>query len=223
MDTGSTPNDMMSAMNQVGCILFVPFIHHIIYPIFHRRHIYIKPIMRITIGFSFIALAMAYAAIVQQTIYSADPCYKLPRMCTSAVDHEPNRVNVWLQAPVFFLIAMGEAWSYATALEIAYSYAPSNLKAVIQAIFPLMAAIGSVCALALTPLAHDPNLVIFYACLAGAMALTTVIFWIQFRKYDRGQYGSVDEADDSGSLSWNGKNHSQIAKPAAAMLYRADV
>lgn len=184
METGSTPNDMLPAMNQVGCIVFTPLIHHVIYPMLHKRHIYMKPITRIIIGFVFAVLSMAYAAIVQHTIYSAGPCYKHPRTCSSVADREPNHVDVWLQAPVFFLIAMGEIWAYVTALEIAYSHAPKHLKCMIQAIFPLMAGIGSVCAMGLTPFAHDPNLVIFYASLAGGMAITTIVFWFLFRKYD---------------------------------------
>ncbi|KAJ4294091.1 peptide transporter ptr2 [Kalmusia sp. IMI 367209] len=199
METGSTPNDMLPAMNQVGCILFVPLIHYVIYPLLHRRHIYLKPIIRITIGFSFVALSMAYAAIVQHMIYSTGPCYEHPRECSLATNREPNRVNVWIQAPIFFLIAMGEAWSYATALEIASSHAPTHMKAMIQAIFPLMAGIGSVCAMGLTPFAHDPNLVIFYASLAGAMVVTTMIFWLIFRKYDKTRdEDGADEAVEGG-------------------------
>ncbi|KAJ4356477.1 peptide transporter ptr2 [Didymosphaeria variabile] len=184
METGSTPNDMLPAMNQVGCILFTPLIHHVIYPLLHKRHIYLKPITRITIGFGFVVASMAYAAIVQSAIYSTGPCYDHPRTCSSVANREPNHVNIWLQAPVFFLIAMGEVWAYVTALEIAYSHAPKNMKSMIQAIFPLMAGIGSASAMGLTPITHDPNLVIFYASLAGAMAITTVVFWLVFRKHD---------------------------------------
>ena len=185
MKTGSTPNDMLPAMNQVGCILFTPLIQHVIYPFLHKRRIYIRPIMRIAIGFIFVALSMVYASLVQHTIYSTAPCYNHPRACSAVTNHEPNHVNVWVQAPVFFLIAMGEVWAYVTALEIAYSHAPKHMKSVIQACFPLMAAIGSACAMGITPFAHDPNLVILCASLAGGMAIVTVAFWFFFRKYDK--------------------------------------
>ncbi|KAL5400747.1 hypothetical protein PMIN04_013161, partial [Paraphaeosphaeria minitans] len=108
METSGHPNDMLPAMNQVGCILFTPFIHHAIYPLLHKRHIYLQPITRMTIGFGFVASSMAYAAIVQNVIYSSGPCYNHPRACSSDANREPNHVNVWIQAPVFFLIAMGE-------------------------------------------------------------------------------------------------------------------
>ncbi|KAL5372372.1 hypothetical protein PMIN02_012624 [Paraphaeosphaeria minitans] len=148
-----------------------------------------------TIGFGFVVSSMAYAAIVQNIIYSSGPCYDHPRACSSVADREPNHINVWIQAPVFFLIAMGEVWAYVTALEIAYSHAPKNMKSVIQAIFPLMAGIGSASAMGLTTFAHDPNLVTFYASLAGGMAITTVAFWLMFRKHDR------DHAEDKSDAS----------------------
>ncbi|KAF9729784.1 oligopeptide transporter [Paraphaeosphaeria minitans] len=194
METSGTPNDMLPAMNQVGCILFTPFIHHFIYPLLHKRHIYLQPITRITIGFGFVVSSMSYAAVVQKVIYASGPCYDHPRACSSAADGEPNHINVWIQAPVFFLIAMGEAWAYVTALEIAYSHAPKNMKSMVQAIFPLMAGVGSASAMGLTTFAHDPNLVIFYASLAGGMAITTVVFWLMFRKYDRGPADNKSDA-----------------------------
>ncbi|KAF9729965.1 oligopeptide transporter [Paraphaeosphaeria minitans] len=197
METSGTPNDMLPAMNQVGCILFTPFIHHVIYPLLHKRHIYLQPITRMTIGFGFVVSSMAYAAIVQNIIYSSGPCYDHPRACSSVANREPNHVNVWIQAPVFFLIAMGEVWAYVTALEIAYSHAPKNMKSVIQAIFPLMAGIGSASAMGLTTFAHDPNLVTFYASLAGGMAITTVAFRLMFRKHDR------DHAENKSDASVN--------------------
>ncbi|KAL5425205.1 hypothetical protein PMIN06_003680 [Paraphaeosphaeria minitans] len=195
METGGTPNDMLPAMNQVGCILFTPLIHHVIYPLLHKRHIYLKPITRITIGFGFVVSSMAYAAIVQSVIYSSGPCYDHPRACSSVADREPNHINVWIQAPLFFLIAMGEVWAYVTALEIAYSHAPRSMKSMIQAIFSLMAGIGSASAMGLTTFAHDPNLVIFYASLAGGMAVITVIFWLVFRNHDRDD--NEDKSEDT--------------------------
>jgi dipeptide/tripeptide permease len=52
MEASGTPNDLLPAMNQVGCIVLGPLIQGWVYPLLHRRQIYLKPIMRITIGFS---------------------------------------------------------------------------------------------------------------------------------------------------------------------------
>lgn len=204
METRGTPNDMLPAMNQIGCILFVPLIQHVLYPFLHRRKIYIKPITRIAIGFGFATLSMLYAAIVQYLIYSTGPCFDHPKNCNplSAITanskslggnqqqpgrifRSPNYINVWIQAPIYFFIAIGEIFALVTAIEYAYSHAPTDMKAIIQAINLLLAGVGSACAMGLSPFAHDPDLVIFYGCLASAMAATTIIFWLVFRRYDK--------------------------------------
>jgi POT family proton-dependent oligopeptide transporter len=185
LNTKSTPNDLLPALNQVGCIIMGPLIQMGLYPFLHRRKIYIGPIVRITIGFGFMAMAMLYATVVQHAIYSSPSCHGNPRDCTDLDSDLQNRPNVWLQAPVYFLISTGEIFSYVTGLEYAYDHSPSDMKVIVQAISLLVGGIGSTIALSLSAIAHDPNLLIFYATLAGAMAATTLIFWLVFRKYDR--------------------------------------
>jgi POT family proton-dependent oligopeptide transporter len=184
MKTEGTPNDLLPAMNQVGCIVLGPLIQLGLYPFLHRRRIYMGPIMRITIGFGFMTLAMLYAAIVQHTIYKSPPCYDNRMDCTPSAS-EDRRPNVWMQAPVYFLIASSETFSYVTGLEYAYDHSPKDMKVIVQAFSLLIGGIGSTVALALTAIAQDPKLVIFYASLTGAMLLTTVFFAIFFRQYDR--------------------------------------
>jgi POT family proton-dependent oligopeptide transporter len=184
MEMNSTPNDLLPAMNQVGCIVMGPLIQMVLYPLLHRRRIYIGPIMRIAIGFGFMALAMVYATFVQHAIYSAPPCYENASDC-ELTSEQQGRPSVWLQAPIYFLISTGEIFAYVTGIEYAYDHSPKHMTAIVQAIGLLVAGMGSVVALALTPVAHDPNLVIFYASLAGGMAVTAVVFWCMFRNYDR--------------------------------------
>jgi POT family proton-dependent oligopeptide transporter len=183
MNTKGVPNDLLPALNQVGCIVVGPLVQMGLYPFLHRRKIYIGPIVRITIGFVFMALAMLYATFVQYRIYKS-PCYDNNGDCMTWDSELRNRPNVWLQAPVYFLISTGEIFSYVTGLEYAYDHSPKDMKVIVQAISLLVGGIGSAVALALSAVAHDPNLVIFYASLAGAMAAITVIFWIVFRNYD---------------------------------------
>lgn len=197
MDTRGTPNDLLPAMNQVGCIVFGPLIQGVLYPYLHRRRIYLSAITRITIGFVFITLSMLYATVVQHRIYSTEPCYNRPGSCGS------NSVSVWLQAPLYLLIAIGEIFAYVTALEYAHDHSPENMKVIVQAINLLVAGVGSAGAMALTPIAHDPQLVIFYASLTGGMATTTLVFWPLFRR-GGGQNptvsGQVAQGDGSDSL-----------------------
>jgi POT family proton-dependent oligopeptide transporter len=202
MDTQGTPNDLLPALNQVGCIVMGPLIQMGLYPFLHRRRIYIGPVMRITIGFGFMALAMLYATVVQHAIYSSPPCAESPELCSDLDVGIQGRPNVWLQAPIYFLISTGEIFAYVTGLEYAYDHSPKDMKVIVQAISLLVAGIGSIVALALTPVVHDPNLVIFYASLTAGMAVTTIIFWLVFRNYDRTQsngeqqHSSEDDAVD---------------------------
>jgi POT family proton-dependent oligopeptide transporter len=204
MKTNGVPNDMLPAMNQVGCIVIGPLVQEVLYPFLHRRRIYIGPIMRITIGFIFVALSMLYATFVQYAIYNAPPCYDYSQACTYAywaskagfVDQRPN---VWIQAPVYFLISTGEIFAFVTAYEYAYDHSPKDMKVIVQAINLLMAGMGSVVALALTAVAHDPNLLIFYASLTAGMAVTTMIFWVVFRMYDYQSSSSSDKESNKTS------------------------
>ncbi|KAF1847658.1 MFS general substrate transporter [Cucurbitaria berberidis CBS 394.84] len=200
MKTGSTPNDLLPAMNQVGCIVLGPLIQEGLYPFLHKRRIYMKPITRITIGFVFIALAMLYATFVQYAIYASPPCYDHPEQCgngqrTSMWVLKDSRPNVWIQAPLYFLIAIGEIFAYVTGLEYAYDNSPKDMKVLVQAISLLLGGVGSACAMALAQVAHDPNLIWLYASLTGGMAATALIFWLVFRKYDTPL--SVDNVEDS--------------------------
>ena len=178
MEASGTPNDLLPAMNQVGCIVLGPLIQGWLYPFLHRRQIYLKPIMRITIGFSFVALSMLYATVVQHKIYSAPPCYVHLEHCG------PNHVNVWIQAPLYFLMSTGEIFAYVAALEYAYDHSPQTMKVVVQAFGLLSGGAGSAGALVLTPIARDPHLVAFYASLTAGMTAATVAFWLAFHRYD---------------------------------------
>lgn len=55
------------------------------------------------------------------------------------------------------------------------------MKTVVQAISLLIAGMGSAVAMSLTTVSRDPNMVIFYASLAGAMAVTGIVFYCIFR------------------------------------------
>lgn len=205
MKTNGTPNDLLPALNQVGCIVMGPLIQMGLYPFLHRRRIYIGPIMRITIGFGFMALSMLYATVVQHVIYSSTPCSDGPKQCVFSAS-EDRRPSVWIQAPVYFLISTGEIFSYVTGLEYAYDHSPKDMKVIVQAISLLVGGVGSIVALALTAVAQDPNLVIFYASLTGGMLIVTVIFLILFHRYDRSQTTGEQRHQREDSLAGVGKD-----------------
>lgn len=175
MRMGGTPNDLLPAMNQVGCIVFGPMIQDVLYPFLHRRNIYPSAIARITAGYAFVTMAMLYATVLQFFIDKTSSCNDSPGRCNY------SQIHVWLQAPVFLFLAVGEILAVVTGMEYAYSQAPQGAKVLVQAVGLLVAAFASGIALSLSVVAHDPNMVVFYGSLTATMAATTIAFWLLFR------------------------------------------
>ncbi|KAF2185753.1 hypothetical protein K469DRAFT_738776 [Zopfia rhizophila CBS 207.26] len=198
------PNDLPQAFSGVACIIFGPIIQAL-YEFLAKRKIGFGPIARITAAFIFCGLSMAYAAGVQKLIYSSGPCYDNPFQCPESKDgKEPNNVSIWIQLPVYFLLAIGEIFGFVTAFEYAYSKAPPAMKGVVMAFTQLTAGLASVLGMAISPAAKDPNMVIMYACLAGAIGLMAGLFWWKFEKYDRvdvelNQFNGVEGRDEENS------------------------
>ena len=184
MQLGGVPNDMIQAFSGVACVIFGPIIQGF-YEFLARRKIPFGPIARITTSFIFCGAAMAYAAGVQQLIYSSGPCYKHPFACPESQGTEPNDVSVWVQLPVYILLAIGEILGFVTAFEYAYSKAPKEMKTVVQALTQLTAGVASLLGMAISPTSKDPNMVIIYASLAGGMGASAVVFLWRFRRYDK--------------------------------------
>lgn len=180
MNLHGVPNDMIQAMAGVACVVCGPPIQAM-YNLLARRRISFGPIARITAAFVFCGAAMAYAAGIQQLVYSTGPCYERPFSCAEI----PNDVNVWVQLPVYFLLAIAEILGFVTAFEYAYSKAPVAMKSVVQAFTQLTAGLASALGMAISPAARDPNMVILYSCLGGVMGLCAALFWLAFRKYDK--------------------------------------
>ena len=122
---------------------------------------------------------MMGAAIIQHYIYKQSPCGYSAATCADADGNAlvPN-INVWIQTPVYFLIALSEVLAAITSLEYAFtkgesstgglcsnlacsklSTAPKSMRGMIQAIFLLTTAIANAITEAFVPLATDPLVV----------------------------------------------------------------
>lgn len=185
MNKGKIPNEVVPSMNQVACIFIGPLVEYILDPALSKRHIYLKPVARIAIGFTFMALSMVYAAVVQHFIYISPPCFDHPSSCKTHHAAAQHRPNIWIQTPVFVLMAAGEVFAMTTAMEYAEMHAPKEMKVFVQAINMLITGVGSVFAMIIAEAARDPHLMIFYSSLAGAMTLTTIVFYVLFRNKDK--------------------------------------
>jgi POT family proton-dependent oligopeptide transporter len=197
LNTGSTPNDVLPNMNQVACILISPLVAHVLDPFLARRNKYLKPVTRIAIGFGFITLTMMYASLVQYAIYQSAPCYDHPTACGDHQSSAQQRPNVWIQAPVYFLMATGEIFAMTTAMEYAEKHAPQDMEVFVQGIGMFITGIGSTIALVIAEAARDPYLVIFYASLAGGMFVTAIIFYLIFRNSDQDEPDTTDDPEKS--------------------------
>ena len=96
----------------------------------------------------------------------------------------PNDVNVFVQAPVYFILAVAEILGFVSSNEYAYSKAPKSMKTVVQALTQVTAGVESALGMAIAPAAVDPYLVFCYAGLATATGAAATGFWLVFKKYD---------------------------------------
>jgi proton-dependent oligopeptide transporter, POT family len=199
MNLHGVPNDMIQALSGVACIIFGPIIQAF-YSFTAKRRISFGPIARITTAFFFCGAGMAYAAGIQKLIYLTGPCYQQPLSCAASNNGKiPNNINVWIQLPIYFLLAIAEILGFVTAFEYAYNKAPTDMKTIVQALTQITACLASALGMAMSPVARNPHLVIMYACLAASMGVCTVLFWWLFNKYDQmdAQLNQLDNQDES--------------------------
>lgn len=201
MDLHGVPNDMIQVFSGVACVIFGPVIQAV-YSLLAKKKISFGPIARITAAFIVCAGAMAYASGVQKLIYKSGPCYDRPLACPASQNGKiPNSIAVWVQLPIYFVLAVAEIFGFVTASEYAYSKAPKDMKTVVQALMQLTACVASALGMALSIVSKDPKLVVMYASLAAAMALSAVLFWWKFRMYDEKEEemnkANVQEDDSS--------------------------
>lgn len=198
MELHGIPNDIMQNIDPLTIIIFIPICDRLVYPLLRKWGIPFRPITRITMGFVFAALSMAYAAIVQHLIYNAGPCYKFPLACDASQGGIiPNRVHVAVQTPAYLLIGLSEIFASITGLEYAFTKAPASMKSFVMSMFLLTSAFGSALGIALSPTAKDPKLVTMYASLAGVTLLVAAIFWFLFKKYNA-QEEDLNALEDQG-------------------------
>ncbi|KAK6996799.1 POT family-domain-containing protein [Favolaschia claudopus] len=191
METRGVPNDLISFLNPVSVIVLLPLAEQLLYPALRKAKITFSPINRMALGFLFESFAQAYASGIQHLVYTAGPCYDAPLKC--APNPGPNRVNVWVQTPIYVLEGLGEVFSSPSAYEYAYDAAPPSMKSLLQAVLVGMGALAVLLGLAISPLYRDPLLVVSYAVLSGSMFFTTVVYFFAFRSH-----GDAGVADTSG-------------------------
>ncbi|KAB8223433.1 POT family-domain-containing protein [Aspergillus novoparasiticus] len=181
MQLDSFPNDGIQVLNPIACVLLGPVIQKLLYPTLARYHIPFGPLMRMTMAFFTMAATFAYAAGVQKMIYNSGPCYEAPLVCPAAQrvgqPALPNRIKVWVQTPIYVILAVSEIFGFVTLSEYSYSKAPKDMRTVVQSMRQLSAGIGSAIGIALGPVSRDPKVLWMDVGLAVSLGLSGILFW----------------------------------------------
>ncbi|KAL7336268.1 hypothetical protein PS15p_201624 [Mucor circinelloides] len=171
------PNDIMNNFDPIALIILIPIMDTFFYPFLRRMHINFASQARITVGFFFGALSMVYAAVVQHYIY-IDPLYISSGGASS-------NVSVFIQIPCYFLIAVSEIFASICSMEYAYTHAPKSMKSLVSALSLWPNCVAALISLAISPSAHDPNMVNVYSGVAAGSFVAGILYYRMFRHYDK--------------------------------------
>ncbi|THU85118.1 PTR2-domain-containing protein [Dendrothele bispora CBS 962.96] len=181
MSTHGLPNDILSNLDPLALIIFIPIFDAFLYPALKRMHINFSALKKITAGFATGAAAMVWASVVQHYIYKTSPCGDQ----ANSLDCEAvSPLNVWIQTGSYVLIAFSEIFASITGLEYAFTKAPKNMRSLVMAMYLVTNAFGAALSEAFLPLLVDPLLTWNYGAVAIIAAVGGTAFWISIRKLD---------------------------------------
>jgi POT family proton-dependent oligopeptide transporter len=169
------PNDVMNNFDPIALIIFIPIIDLIVYPTLRKFNINFASQKRITMGFMLAALSMAYAAIVQYFIYSD----------AQFISSGKANISVFWQVPCYLLLALSEIFASITPMEYAYTHSPKSMKSFVSALSLWPNCLSALISLAISPSAHDPNMVYVYGGVAIAAFICGCLYYLVFGHYDK--------------------------------------
>jgi POT family proton-dependent oligopeptide transporter len=186
MTTNGLPNDVLSNLDPLALIIFIPICDLVIYPALARAGIRFTSLKKIAWGFGTAAASMVWAAVVQYYIYKTDPCGHYAATCVDA-NQNPlvSPLNVWIQSGSYVLIAFSEIFASITGLEYAFTKAPTNMRSLVMSVFLFTSAASAAIGEAFVSLSLDPLLVWNYAISAILAGVGGILFWIVVRKLDK--------------------------------------
>lgn len=170
------PNDIMNNFDPIALIIFIPITDIFLYPTLRKFNINFASQARITFGFFLGTASMVYAAVVQNYIYT-DPLYLETGYMSS--------ISVFIQIPCYVLIAFSEIFASITSMEYAYTHAPKSMKSLVSALSLWPNCVAALISLAISPSAHDPNMVWVYTGVAVGSFVCGILYYWLFRSYDK--------------------------------------
>ncbi|KAI8343312.1 POT family-domain-containing protein [Chlamydoabsidia padenii] len=176
MQTGDVPNDIMQNIDPICLIIFIPIMDQFGYPLLRRLGLPMRPMVRISCGFFFAAVAMGYTAGIQSMVYNSPPNYDHP--------DGPNWISGAYIIPSYVFVAISEIFCAITGMEYAYKKAPQSMKSIVMALFLLTNCFASILAFALVSVAVDPKLKWMYTGISITAAVCCVLFYVCHHKND---------------------------------------
>lgn len=181
MTRNGVPNDVITNLNPISLVIFIPLVDKFLYPALRKANIRFTPIKRIAFGFVLASFAMVSAAVIQYYIYKEGPCGDRMNSC----DNRPAPINVWTQAVPYVLIGFSEIFTSITGLEFAFTKAPKNMRSLVTSYWHFMSAFSNALGQAFVSLSEDPLLVWNYTTIACLAFVGGILFWFHQRKTDR--------------------------------------
>lgn len=191
MRLDGVPNDIITNLNPISLVIFIPIVDNFLYPALRKAGIKFTPIKRIAFGFLLASLAMVGAAVIQHYIYATGECGKYMNSCDTFAP-----VNVWTQAVPYVLVGFSEIFTSITGLEFAFTKAPKNMRSLVTSYWHFMSAFSNALGQAFVSLSEDPLLVWNYTTVAILAFIGGVLFWFHQRPTDK-QEDSLNMLPDS--------------------------
>ena len=180
------PPEIVSNLDPLALVILIPICDLVIYPALRKAGIKFTPIKRIALGFLTAAASMVWATVVQNYIYTHNPCGRYPSEGLPSGDDCPAAtINIWVQSGSYILLAISEIFASITSLEYAFTKAPKNMRSLVMSFSLFMTAIASAIGEAMNPLSTDPLLVWNYGSFAVIAGVAGILFYLQFRSLDR--------------------------------------
>jgi len=179
------PPEITAQLDPLALIILIPICDLFIYPALRKAGIKFTPIKKISLGFITGALAMIWAAVVQNYIYTHNPCGQYPSEGNADGSNcDPATISIWVQSGSYILIAISEILASITSLEYAFTKAPKNMRSMVMAVALFMTAIANAIGEAMNPLSTDPLLVWNYGAFAIVAFFAGIGFYLTFRGLD---------------------------------------
>ncbi|KAK2739958.1 hypothetical protein FQN57_006277 [Myotisia sp. PD_48] len=183
MTLNGVPNDVLTNLNPLSLLIFIPIMDKFVYPGLRRAGIKFTPVRRITAGFIVASAGIAAAAIIQYYIYRDGPCGRFANTCAEE-RHLSAPINVWWQSFSYILGGISEILASVTSLEYAFTKAPRNMRSLIQGVVLFMNAFSNAIGQAFVGLSEDPYLIWNYTVVSALAFVGGVGFWLTNYKTD---------------------------------------